>query len=94
VTGTVAQANEIMATPKHKTLTTMTGRAPNRSIAQPITGEKTSDAMAPALTEPAISVLLQPNCCEIGKISTVSVVIAGAILANTTVLDAATTIQP
>ena len=50
--------------------------------------------MAPALTEPAISVRLQPSCWEIGNMSTVNVVMAGAIRAKTTVLDAATTIQP
>lgn len=90
----VAQANDVMATPKANTLTTRTGRAPNRSMAQPTTGERTKDAMAPALTEPAISVRLQPNCWDMGKISTVRVVIAGAIRAKTTVLEAPTTIQP
>ena len=90
----VAQANEIMATPRASTLTTRTGRAPNRSISQPTTGDRTKDAMAPALTDPAISVRLQPSCWEIGNMSTVNVVMAGAIRAKTTVLDAATTIQP
>ena len=90
----VAQANESIATPKANTPTTKTGRAPNRSIAQPTTGDRTKEAMAPALTEPAINVRLQPSCSEIGKMSTVNVVIAGAIRAKTTVLDAATTIQP
>jgi len=90
----VAHANESIATPKPSTLTTKTGRAPNRSIAQPTAGAKAKDAMAPALTEPAINVRLQPNCWEIGNMSTVNVVIAGAIRANTTVLEAATTIQP
>lgn len=90
----VAQANESIATPRASTLTTRTGRAPNRSIAQPTTGDRTKDATAPALTEPAMSVRLHPNCWEIGNMSTVNVVMAGAIRAKTTVLDAATTIQP
>jgi len=94
VIGKVAQASEIIANPRHKTLMTRTGRAPKRSIDQPTTGEKTSDAIAPELTDPEIRVRLHPNCSDIGKIRTESVVILGAILANTTVLEAATTIQP
>ena len=90
----VAHANESIATPKASTLITKTGRAPNRSIAQPTVGARANDAIAPALTEPAINVRLQPSCWEIGNISTVKVVMAGAIRANTTVLEAATTIQP
>ncbi len=57
----VAQANEVMAKPKPKTLTTKTGRAPNRSMAHPTTGERTSEASAPALTAPEMSVRFQPN---------------------------------
>ena len=83
-----------MATPTTSTLTTSTGRAPKRSMAHPTTGERTSDANAPALTDPAMRVRLQPNWCDIGKINTVSVVMAGAIRANTTMLEAPTTIQP
>tara|TARA_B100000470_G_C19491796_1_gene259089 strand:- start:206 stop:490 length:285 start_codon:yes stop_codon:yes gene_type:complete len=94
VIGKVAQASEIIANPRHKTLITITRRAPTRSIAQPTTGEKISDAIAPELTDPEMRVRLQPNSSDIGKIKTESVVILGAILANTTVLEAATTIQP
>jgi hypothetical protein len=90
----VAHANEIKANPRPTALTTNTGRAPNRSMAHPITGESANDKIAPALTDPAMSVRLQPNCWDMGKISTVRVVMAGAIRAKTTVLEAATTIQP
>ena len=92
--GTVAQASETMAKPRPATLTTNTGRAPYRSMAHPTTGESTRDAMAPALTDPAMRVRLQPSCWDMGKMSTVSVVMAGAMRANTTVLEAPTTIQP
>ena len=92
--GTVAQASEVMARPSTTTLTTNTGRAPNRSMAHPTNGDSANEAMAPALTDPAMTVRLQPNCWDMGKISTVRVVIAGAIRAKTTVLEAATTIQP
>jgi hypothetical protein len=63
-------------------------------MAHPITGESANDKIAPALTDPAMSVRLQPNCWDMGKMSTVRVVMAGAIRAKTTVLEAATTIQP
>ena len=49
---------------------------------------------APALTAPAISVRDQPSSCDIGYMKTVSVVMAGAIRANTAVPEAPTTTQP
>ena len=90
----VAQANEIIARPITKTLITSTGRTPKRSMAHPTSGERTSAARAPALTDPAMRVRLQPNRCDMGKMSTVRVVMAGAIRANTAVPEAATTTQP
>jgi hypothetical protein len=57
-------------------------------------GDSTSAASAPALTAPLISVRLQPNSWDKGKMKIVSVVILGAIRANTAVPDAPTTTHP
>ena len=57
-------------------------------------GDKTSAANAPALTAPLIRVRLQPNSCDKGKMKMVSVVMLGAMRANTAVPDAPTTTHP
>lgn len=90
----VAQAMDIMATPMINTLIIKTGRAPNLSIHQPTAGDKTNAANAPALTDPLISVRLQPNSWDRGNMKIVRVVMLGAILAKIAVLDAPTTTQP
>ena len=90
----MAQANEVIAMPKTKTLMTNIGRAPKRSMAHPIAGERTKAANAPALTDPLISVRLQPNSWDSGKMKIVSVVILGAMRAKTAVADAPTTTHP
>ena len=46
------------------------------------------------LTEPAINVRLQPNCSDRGNMKIVSVVMLGAMRANTAVPDAPTTTHP
>ena len=80
--------------PSINTLTTNTGRAPNRSIHQPTAGERANAANAPALTEPLIRVRLHPNLSSKGNMKMVNVVMLGAMRANTAVPDAATTTHP
>ena len=90
----VAHAREITAVPTVNTPATSTGRAPNRSMAHPTTGDRTIDANAPALTAPAIRVRDQPSSWDMGYMNTVNVVMAGAILAKTAVPEAPATTQP
>ena len=52
------------------------------------------EARAPALTAPEISVRDQPSSWDMGYMNTVSVVMAGAIRANTAVPEAPATTQP
>lgn len=90
----MAQAIEVIVMPSINTLMTNTGRAPNLSIHQPTAGDSTNAAKAPALTEPLIRVLLQPNSSDKGRMNMVRVVMLGAMRANTAVPDAPTTTQP
>ena len=90
----MAQAMDVIDAPRINTLITNTGRAPNLSIHQPTAGDTTNAARAPALTDPLISVRLQPNSWDKGKMKIVRVVMLGAIRANMTMPDAATTPQP
>ena len=62
----VAQAREVIAAPTVRTPETSTGREPNRSMAQPMAGERTMEDRAPALTAPAIRVRDHPSSWDMG----------------------------
>ena len=90
----MAQASEMVDRPRMKILAASTMRAPYLSTSHPTPGDTAEAASPPKLAAPAISVRLQPNSSESGKIKTAMVRLAVAFRTTWVLLAVQRMTQP
>ena len=78
----MAHDSEMTESPRTRTLTVKTTRAPYRSISHPTAGDAKEDTSPPRLAAPAMSVRLQPRSSASGNMKTARVRLAAAFRTN------------